>query len=45
MNRYDPREGIANAIMRAGLLAFRSKHGDIETLNLLEKAENLRKPE
>jgi hypothetical protein len=45
MNRYDPREGPANALMRAGLLAFRAKYGDDETLELLEKVENFKKPE
>ncbi len=39
MTRYDPREGPINALMRAGLLAYRGKYGDREALELLEKAE------
>ncbi|MFW6109801.1 MAG: DUF3795 domain-containing protein [archaeon] len=39
MTRYDPREGPSNALMRAGLLAYRGKYGDREALELLEKAE------
>jgi hypothetical protein len=45
MIRYDPREGPANALIRAGLLAYRAKYGDEETLELLENAENFEKPE
>ena len=45
MTRYDPREGPENALMRAGLLAYRAKYGDEEALELLEKAENYEKPE
>jgi hypothetical protein len=43
MSRFDPREGPGNALMRAGLLAYRAKYGDKEALNLLEKAENFNK--
>jgi hypothetical protein len=43
MSRFDPREGPANALMRAGLLVYRAKYGDKEALNLLEKAENFNK--
>ena len=28
MVRYDPREGPVNAVIRAGLLAYRNRHGD-----------------
>ena len=45
MTRYDPREGPANALMRAGLLAYRAKHGDKEALELLEQAESYEAPE
>ena len=45
MTRYDPREGPANALMRAGLLAYRAKYGDIEALRLLEQAESYEQPE
>jgi hypothetical protein len=45
MSRYDPREGPANALMRAGLLAYRAKYGDAAALELLEKAESYEKPE
>ena len=45
MTRYDPREGPANALMRAGLLAYRAKYGDIEALKLLEQAESYEQPE
>jgi hypothetical protein len=45
MNRYDPREGPINALMRAGLLAYRAKYGDKEALMVLEQAENYEKPE
>ena len=40
MTRYDPREGPANALMRAGLLSYRAKYGDKQALELLEQAEN-----
>jgi len=40
MSRYDPREGPENALMRAGLLAYREKFGDKEAIELLEQAEN-----
>ena len=43
MTRYDPREGPANALIRAGLLAYLAKYSDKETLELLEKAENFEK--
>jgi hypothetical protein len=45
MKRYDPREGPANALMRAGLLAYRAKYGDEEALELLEEAEHYEKQE
>ena len=45
MTRYDPREGPANALMRAGLLAYRAKYGDKEALELLEQAEVYKPPE
>ncbi len=34
MERYDPDEGPINAVIRAGILAYRERHGD-------EKAERL----
>ncbi len=45
MTRFDPREGPENALMRAGLLAYRAKYGDAEALELLSKAENYKPPE
>ena len=45
MTRYDPREGPANALMRAGLLAYRAIYGDEEALTILKKAESHKKPE
>ena len=45
MTRYDPREGPANALMRAGLLVYRAKYGDKEALELLEQAEGYEPPE
>ena len=44
MTRYDPREGPANALMRAGLLAYRAKYGENEALKLMEKAESYEPP-
>jgi hypothetical protein len=40
MTRYDPREGPANAIMRVGLLLYRTKFGAKDALELLEEAES-----
>jgi hypothetical protein len=37
MARFDPREGPANAALRAGLLAYRSRHGDEEAVELTRK--------
>jgi len=37
MERFDPREGPANAVMRAGLLAYRRKHGDDKAADLTRK--------
>ena len=34
MSRYDPSEGPRNAVLRAGLLAYRAKHGDEKTVEL-----------
>jgi hypothetical protein len=39
MSRYDPSEGPENAVFRAGLLAYRAKHGDEKTLELARKIE------
>lgn len=39
MSRYDPREGPASALMRAGLLAYRAKYGEKKALELLEEVE------
>jgi hypothetical protein len=43
MIRYDPREGPVNALMRAGLLAYRKKYGDEEALQILGQAESYEK--
>lgn len=45
MTRFDPREGPANSLMRAGLLAYRVKHGDEEAVKLWRKAEEYQPPE
>jgi hypothetical protein len=45
MKRFDPREGPANALMRAGVLCYRAKYGDREALELLKQAEGYEKPE
>ena len=45
MGRFDPRHGPANSLMRAGLLAYRVKHGDAAALELLGKAEKYKPPE
>jgi hypothetical protein len=37
MERFDPREGPVNAVIRAGLLAYRSRHGDDEAVELTRK--------
>ncbi len=34
MGRYDPEEGLINAVIRAGLLAYRKQHGDEEAVKL-----------
>lgn len=34
MERYDPDEGKISAVLRAGLLAYRHKHGDEKTVIL-----------
>ncbi|MCW4049334.1 MAG: DUF3795 domain-containing protein [Candidatus Bathyarchaeota archaeon] len=39
MGRYDPREGPSNAVLRAGLLAYRAKHGDEKAIELTRKRE------
>ena len=43
ISRYDPREGPMNALIRAGLLAYRAKHGDKKALELLEEAERVKR--
>ena len=45
MDRFDPREGPENSLIRAGLLAFRAKHGDKAAVELLRKAEDYEPPE
>lgn len=35
--RYDPREGPVNAVIRAGLLAYRAKHGDEKAIELTKR--------
>jgi len=39
INQYDPGnpEGQRDAVFRAGLLAYRARHGDANTLKLLRK--------
>jgi len=39
VNHYDPNnpEGQRNAAVRAGVLAYRAKHGDEKTLALIQK--------
>jgi hypothetical protein len=34
MSRYDPSEGPKHAVLRAGLLAYRARHGDEKTVEL-----------
>ena len=45
MERFDPSEGPANSLMRAGLLAYRVKHGDAAAVEVLRKAEDYSPPE
>ena len=45
MTRFDPSEGPENALKRAGLLAYRVKHGDEAAVDLLRKAEEYEAPE
>jgi len=45
MGRFDPSEGPSNALMRAGLLAYRAKHGDKAAVEVLRKAEDYTPPE
>jgi hypothetical protein len=42
MNHYDPNnpEGQRNAVVRAGILAYRTEHGDKKTLEMLNKLRN-----
>ncbi len=44
MERFDPSKGPANSLMRAGLLAYRAKHGDKATVEILRKSENYKPP-
>jgi hypothetical protein len=37
MDRFDPREGPVNAVVRAGLLAYRNRHGDEKAMELTRK--------
>jgi hypothetical protein len=37
MERFDPREGPVNAVVRAGLLAYRRRHGDDEAVELTRR--------
>jgi hypothetical protein len=39
MSRYDPSEGPKNAVLRAGLLAYRVRHGSEKTIELIKKIE------
>jgi hypothetical protein len=34
INQYDPSHGPSSAVLRAGLLAYRAKHGDLKTVKL-----------
>ena len=37
MGRFDPREGPVNAVVRAGLLAYRNRHGDGKAVELTRR--------
>jgi len=39
MSRYDPSEGPKSAVQRAGLLAYRARHGSEKTIELIKKIE------
>jgi hypothetical protein len=42
IDQYDPNnsEGPRNAVTRAGILAYRSKHGDQKTLALMHRVQS-----
>ena len=44
MERFDPTEGPENSLMRAGLLAYRVKHGEKAAIEILRKAEEYAPP-
>ncbi len=35
MGRFDPESGAINAVIRAGILAYRKQHGDEETVRFI----------
>jgi len=37
---YDPEHGQRSAVTRAGLLAYRAKHGDEKAIELARKMEH-----
>jgi len=37
IGQYDPSHGPSNAVLRAGLLAYRAKHGDEKAAELAQK--------
>jgi hypothetical protein len=39
MSRYDPNEGPENAVFRAGLLAYLTRHSNEKTVELLKNIE------
>jgi hypothetical protein len=39
ISRYDPSEGPKSAVLRAGLLAYRARHGGEKTIELINKIE------
>lgn len=41
MGRYDPSTGPENAVLRAGLLAYRARHGDEKAIELTRKVDKV----
>lgn len=41
MNQYDPEEGLVYCAIRAGLLAYRAKHGDEKAVVLTRQVREL----
>jgi hypothetical protein len=40
MGMYDPAHGPASAVLRAGLLAYRARHGDEKAVELSRKIQS-----